>query len=133
VVGAWSRAQAEARDHVTGQHGARRFSLLLDVCPGRAGAATVFLLLLLHVARVFWALVVAPFTQLHHAGGNLRPPLRDVHGGAAIGAVIPVILHNEGCELALTAHRWLLLSAPDVGPLQVHLTYLPRYVGALER
>jgi hypothetical protein len=121
VAGAWSRAQAEVWDHVTGKHEARRFRLLLRVCPGRAGAAAVFRLP--HATRVFWAPTATPFTQLHHAGDNLLPPLLDVL----------TLLHNEGCEPAPAAHQWLLPPAPDVGPLKVHRACLLRQVGALER
>jgi hypothetical protein len=46
---------------------------LHGVCPGRAGATIV--LLLPHAAGVLHAPMVAPFSQLHHAGGHLRPIL----------------------------------------------------------
>jgi hypothetical protein len=112
VVGARLRAQAEARSCAAGQLGTRGFRLLLGVRPGRAGATGV--VVLPHAAGVLRAPAAAPFPQLHHIGGNLRPPLRDVRGGA-------------------TAHRRLLLCAPDAGPLLVHCPCLPGQVGALKR
>jgi hypothetical protein len=63
----------------------RRFHLLLGICLRWASAASVFL--------------------LPHTGGNLRPLLQDVRGNAAIGAVVPALLHNEGHEPAPTTHR----------------------------
>jgi hypothetical protein len=131
VAGARLRAQAEARSHATGQLGARGFHLLLGVRPGRAGATGV--VILPHATGVLRALAVAPFPQLHHIGGDLRPPLRDVRGGAAVSAPVPSLLRNEGSEPAPTAHRRLLLCAPDAGPLPVHCPCLLGQVGALER
>jgi hypothetical protein len=55
------------------------------------------------------------------------------HGGVAINAVVLALFCNEGCEQAPAAHRRLLLTMPDAGPLQVHHVYLPRQVGAMER
>jgi hypothetical protein len=59
--------------HVAGQHGDRRPRFLCGVRPGRASAAAV--LLIPHATGVLWTLVAAPFSQLHHIGGHLRPLL----------------------------------------------------------
>jgi hypothetical protein len=80
VAGARLRAQAEAWSRATGQLGARGFRLLLGVRPGRAGATGA--VVLPHAAGVLRAPATAPFPQLHHIGGDLCPPLRDVRRGA---------------------------------------------------
>jgi hypothetical protein len=77
VAGTWSRAQAKARDHVVGQHGAMRLRFLCGVRPGWAGDTAV---LLTHAAGILRAPVAAPFSQHHHASGHLHPLLRDVRG-----------------------------------------------------
>jgi hypothetical protein len=33
----------------------------------------------------------SPFAALHHDGGNLRPPLRDVRGRVAVSAPVPAL------------------------------------------
>jgi hypothetical protein len=131
VAGARLRAQAEARSRAADQLGARGFRLLLGVRPGRAGATGV--VVLPHAAGVLRAPAAAPFPQLHHIGGDLRPPLRDVRRGTAVSAPVPSLLHNEGNEPAPAAHRRLLLCVADAGPLPVHCPCLPGQVGALER
>jgi hypothetical protein len=73
VADAWSCTQAKARGRVVGQHGARRFHLLCGICPSRVGAAAI--LLVPHATGVLRAPVAVPFSQLHHAGGLLRPLL----------------------------------------------------------
>jgi hypothetical protein len=80
VAGARLRAQAKAWSRAAGQLGAKGFCLLLGVRPGRAGATSV--VVLPHAAGVLRAPAAAPFPQFHHIGGDLRPPLRDVRGGA---------------------------------------------------
>jgi hypothetical protein len=73
VAGARSRVQGEERGRVAGQHEVRGLHLLRGVCLGGAGAAAI--LLLPHVAGVLQAPIAASFSQLHHSGGHLHPPL----------------------------------------------------------
>jgi hypothetical protein len=131
VAGAQSHVQTEEWSRVTGQHEAGYLRLLCGVRPGRAGATVV--LLLPHATGVLRAPAVAPLSQLHRTGGHLRPPLRDVRGGASIGAAVLTLLCAEGCESAPAAHRRLLLPAQDKGPRLLHHTRFPWQVGAMER
>jgi hypothetical protein len=131
VADARSRIQAEAWGRITDQHEGGGLCLLCGVRPGWVGATVVFLLP--HTVGVLWAPLATPLSQLHCAGGHLHPTLRDIRGGAAVGAVVLVLLHVEGCELAPTTHRRLLLPAPNAGPCPLHCDYFPSQVGALER
>jgi hypothetical protein len=131
VVGAWSCVQGEERGCVTGHHEAGGLHLFRGVCLGGAGAAAIFLLP--HATGVLRAPAAASISQLHRSGGHLRPPLRDVCGGTAIGAAVLVLLRAEGCEHTPTTHRRLLLPAPDTGPHPLHRAHFPWQVGTVER
>jgi hypothetical protein len=100
-------------------------------CKVKSGAAAV--VLLPHAAGVLRAPAAASFSQLHRSGGHLRPPLRDVCGGTAIGATVPVLLRAEGCKHMPVSHRRSLLPAPDTRPRPLHRAHFPWQVGTVER
>jgi hypothetical protein len=95
-------------DGVTGQYAARQLRLLLIICPIWARATT---LILLHATGTLRASASTLVATLHHASGNLRPLLRDVHGSAAIGAPIPPLPRVARHMQASTLLWWLLLPA----------------------
>jgi hypothetical protein len=97
--------------------------LLLIVRPGWAHVAA---LLLPRAARALQASTSTSIVVLHHAGGGLHPLLRDVRGGAAISASVPVVPRVAPSEQAAALPRRLLLLAPDEGSFQVHRHPQPR-------
>jgi hypothetical protein len=78
------------------------------------------LLLHFHALGVLRPSAPAPVATLHHASGDLHPPLRYVHVHAAVSAPVLPLPHATLFQEEPNPSRWLLLPAPDQGSICVH-------------
>jgi hypothetical protein len=111
MAGTRVRGLADLRRRLALEHPARGVRLLCLLCCSRSRAAGIFLPL--HAGGVLWAPASAFVATLLRLGGDLCPPLRDVHRRAAINppllAIPRAVLGREGDE-----PDWhLLLPAPS--------------------